>query len=183
MSKKHRDKRAKMTAKSSSAKASSYSHNSPQISTVYGNNDRPVKSKPSKKQGNRPIVINESTKDISERFRKELVSKATGAELKLKQFLDKNMVAYKFQKIVYISIDCKQKFYIADFFFRQYNLIVELDGGYHSTPDQKIKDDMRTMHLRRAGYFVLRFDNSRTDDCRSLYNEILTFIQEKFGDL
>lgn len=121
--------------------------------------------------------------DNSDKFRNELIKKATGAELKFKQFLDKNMVAYKFQKIVYVSIDCKQKFYIADFFFKQYNLIVELDGGYHSTPDQKIKDDMRTMHLRRSGYFVLRFDNSRTDDCRSLYNEILAFIQEKFGDL
>ena len=182
MSKKHRDKRAKMTAKSSNAKTNSYSHNSPQISTVYGNNSRPAKQKSSIKQCN-TTTIKESSKDISERFRKELVSKATGAELKFKQFLDKNMVAYKFQKIVYVSIDCKQKFYIADFFFKQYNLIVELDGGYHNTSDQKIKDDIRTMHLRRAGYFVLRFDNLRTDDCRSLYNEILAFIQEKFGDL
>ena len=183
MSKKHREQRAKRAEKSSNAKTSYYSHNSPQISTVYGNNNRQVKSKPSKKQSNKSTTTNESTKDISERFRKELVSKATGAELKFKQFLDKNMVAYRFQKIVYVSIDCKQKFYIADFFFKQYNLIVELDGGYHNTPDQKIKDDMRTMHLRRSGYFVLRFDNSRTDDCRSLYNEILAFIQEKFGDL
>ena len=183
MSKKHRERLARKTEKPSNAKASSYSHNSPQISTVYGDSSRPAKQKSNKKQGNNTIVAKESSKDISERFRKELVSRATGAELKFKQFLDKNMVAYKFQKIVYVSVDCKQKFYIADFFFKQYNLIVELDGGYHSTPDQKIKDDMRTMHLRRAGYFVLRFDNSRTDDCRSLYNEILAFIQEKFGDL
>lgn len=183
MSKKHRERRAKRTEKSSNAKASSCPHNSTQISTVYGDNSRPAKQKSNKKQSNKPTAVKESSKDISERFRKELVSKATGAELKFKQFLDKNMVAYKLQKIVYVSVDCKQKFYIADFFFKQYNLIVELDGGYHNTPDQKIKDDMRTMHLRRAGYFVLRFDNSRTDDCRSLYNEILAFIQEKFGDL
>ena len=183
MSKKHRERRAKATEKSSNAKASSYSHNSPQISTVYGNDDGPVKRKSNKKQSNKPVTLRESSKDISERFRKELVSKATGAELKFKQFLDKNMVAYKFQKIIYVSVDCKQKFYIADFFFKQYNLIVELDGGYHNTPDQKIKDDMRTMHLRRAGYFVLRFDNSRTDDCKSLYADIIKFIEEKFGDL
>lgn len=169
--------------KISKSRSNAYLHNSPQISTIYGNNNKPVKQKSSKKQNNKPTVVVESTKDISERFRKELVSKATGAELKFKQFLDKNMVAYKFQKIVYVSVDCKQKFYIADFFFKQYNLIVELDGGYHNTQDQKIKDDMRTMHLRRAGYFVLRFDNSRTDDCRSLYNEIFSFIKEKFGDL
>ena len=43
MSKKHRERRAKATEKSSNAKASSYSHNSPQISTVYGNDNRIVK--------------------------------------------------------------------------------------------------------------------------------------------
>jgi len=165
--------------KISKSKSNAYLHNSPQISTVYGNNNKPVKQK----QNNKPTVANESAKDISERFRKELISKATGAELKFKQFLDKNMVAYKFQKIVYVSVDCKQKFYIADFFFKQYNLIIELDGGYHYTGEQKIKDDLRSMHLRRAGYFVLRFDNSRTNDCKLLYSEILAFIQEKFGDL
>lgn len=169
--------------KISQRKSNAYLHNSPQISTVYENNDKPQKPKSNKKQNNKSIVTKESTKDISEIFRKDLVSRATGAELKFKQLLDKNMVAYKFQKIVYVSVDCKQKFYIADFFFKQYNLIVELDGGYHYTVEQKIKDDLRSMHLRRAGYFVLRFDNSRTDDCRSLYNEILGFIQEKFGDL
>lgn len=169
--------------KISKSKSNAYLHNSPQISTAYGNNNKPVKAKSNKGKSNKPTVASESSKDISERFRRELVSKATGAELKFKNFLDKNMINYKFQKIVYVSVDCKQKFYIADFFFKQYNLIVELDGGYHYTGEQKIKDDLRSMHLRRAGYFVLRFDNSRTDDCKLLYSEILAFIQEKFGDL
>jgi very-short-patch-repair endonuclease len=169
--------------KISQSKSSVYSHNSPKISTVYGNSNKPVKQKQNRRQGNKSDVVRESSKDMSERFRKELVSKATVAELKFKQFLDRNMINYKFQKVVYVSVDCKQKFYIADFFFKQYNLIVEIDGGYHYTGEQKIKDDLRSMHLRRAGYFVLRFDNSRTDDCKLLYSEILAFIQEKFGDL
>lgn len=177
MSRNHKVNRAKGIEKSPNANLASCSHKSPQVSTVYGNNNKPVKKK-SKSKG-----AHVSQKDMSEKFRGELVSKATKSELDFKKFLDRNMVAYKFQKVVYVSIDCKQRFYIADFFFKQYNLIVELDGGYHNTPQQKIKDDMRTMHLRRAGYFVLRFDNSRTEDCRSLYNEILAFIQEKFGDL
>ena len=172
--------------KISQSKSNAYLHNSPQISTVYNNNDRPTKSKSKSKSNNKQQKSTggqKPSRDISEQFRKELVSKATKSELELKKFLDKNMIAYKFQKVVYVSVDCKQKFYIADFFFKQYNLIVELDGGYHNTPDQKIKDDMRTMHLRRAGYFVLRFDNSRTDDCKSLYADIIKFISEKFGDL
>lgn len=120
---------------------------------------------------------------VSDKFRRELVSKATKSELIFKSFLDKNMISYSFQKVIYVSVDCKQKFYIADFLFKQYNLIVELDGGYHNSESQKEKDNMRTIHLRRAGYFVLRFDNSRVSDCKSIYADIVKFISEKFGEI
>jgi very-short-patch-repair endonuclease len=124
-----------------------------------------------------------SNNNIEDKFRKDLVSKATKSELVFRKFLNDNMIAHEFQKIIHVSVDCKQKFYIADFYFKRYNIIVELDGGYHYTDGQKIKDDLRSMHLRRAGYFVLRFDNSRTEDCKSIYSEILAFIKEKFGDI
>ena len=121
--------------------------------------------------------------DMSEKFRKDLIQKATKSELAFKKFLDNQMVAYQFQKVIWVSVDCEQKFYIADFFFKRYNLIVELDGGYHYTDEQKKADDVRTMHLRRAGYFVLRFDNSATDNSKDIYNEIIDFIEEKFGKI
>ena len=166
--------------KTSKSKSNAYLYGSPQVSTVYNNSPKKSESK-SKSKDNQGTQKKESQKEVSERFRKQLISRATKSELALKKFLDDQMVSYQFQKIVWVSIDCEQKFYIADFFFKRYNLIVELDGGYHYTDEQKKSDDIRTMHLRRAGYFVLRFDNSATDNPKEIYDSIFAFIQEKFG--
>ena len=38
-------------------------------------------------------------------------------------------------------------------------LIIELDGGYHSLPEQQISDNQRTSDLQRMGYRVIRFRN------------------------
>lgn len=166
--------------KISQSKSNAYLHNSPQISTVYSSG-APKKKTPKNKNENAQPFKKESQKEVSERFRKQLISRATKSELAFKKFLDNQMVAYQFQKIIWVSVDCEQKFYIADFFFKRYNLIVELDGGYHYTDEQKRADDARTMHLRRSGYFVLRFDNSETDNSKAIYDSIVEFIKEKFG--
>ena len=41
--------------------------------------------------------------------------------------------------------------YIADFICVKRNLIIEIDGGYHSQEEQKIKDYLRTEILKRWG--------------------------------
>ena len=166
--------------KISKSKSNAYLHNSPQVSTIYNSGAPKRKSSNGKKDNTQPFK-KESQKEVSERFRKQLVSRATKSELAFKKFLDNQMVAYQFQKVIWVSVDCEQKFYIADFFFKRYNLIVELDGGYHYTDEQKKADDIRTTHLRRSGYFVLRFDNSETDDSKAIYDSIVEFIKEKFG--
>jgi len=38
-------------------------------------------------------------------------------------------------------------------------LIIELDGGYHSLPEQQISDEQRTADLQEMGYRVIRFTN------------------------
>jgi len=38
-------------------------------------------------------------------------------------------------------------------------LIIELDGGYHSLPEQQISDEQRTADLQEMGYKVIRFTN------------------------
>ena len=52
------------------------------------------------------------------------------------------------------------KNYIVDFCCLEIMLIVELDGGYHNTIDQKEKDELRDIHLRQLGYRVLRYKNN-----------------------
>ncbi|MGV3490363.1 MAG: endonuclease domain-containing protein [Devosia sp.] len=50
--------------------------------------------------------------------------------------------------------------YIADFACRERDLIVELDGGQHSTTDGVLADAARTRALSEYGYRVVRFWNS-----------------------
>ena len=125
-------------------------------------------------------LVNKNAESISTKFRNKLISNATASELLFKKFLDDNNVEYNFQKVIFVSVDCRQKFYIADFYFKKYNLIIELDGGYHYTSEQLLKDNERTINLRRSGYFILRFNNKCALNPESMYNKILSFIKYKF---
>lgn len=49
--------------------------------------------------------------------------------------------------------------YIADFYAPEQQLIIEVDGGYHNTPEQMVLDEDRTMRLESMGYNILRFTN------------------------
>ena len=46
-----------------------------------------------------------------------------------------------------------------DFFCLEKKLVIEIDGGYHNTLDQKEADCKRQEWLERNGYRVLRFPN------------------------
>src|SRR5690606_3554491 len=50
-------------------------------------------------------------------------------------------------------------FYIADFYCHALHLIIEIDGGYHDTVEQKIKDEERTELLTSNKITVIRFTN------------------------
>ena len=56
------------------------------------------------------------------------------------------------------------KDYIVDFFCKELNLIIELDGGYHNDPEQREKDELRDRHLQLLGYRTLRFKNKAVFD-------------------
>ena len=51
--------------------------------------------------------------------------------------------------------------YIVDFFFRRSMLVIELDGGYHSAPEQQMLDAERQQWLVSQGYRVIRFSNEQ----------------------
>jgi leucyl-tRNA synthetase len=50
--------------------------------------------------------------------------------------------------------------FIADFACLQQGLIVEVDGGYHDTPEQQAYDQQRTTILQQKGFQILRFTNA-----------------------
>ena len=51
--------------------------------------------------------------------------------------------------------------YIVDFLFRRSRLVVEIDGGYHSTREQQELDSLRTGWLEEMGFSVIRFTNEQ----------------------
>lgn len=72
--------------------------------------------------------------------------------------------------------------YIADFFCAEANLIIEVDGGYHSEESQMQLDEYRTERLINVGYRVIRFTNE--DVCyniESVLTKIRTILDEQFN--
>ena len=49
--------------------------------------------------------------------------------------------------------------YIADFVCLPARLVIEVDGGYHISPQQQDKDNARTDYLEGKGFHVVRFTN------------------------
>ena len=49
--------------------------------------------------------------------------------------------------------------FIVDFVSLEKNLIIEVDGGYHNTPEQQEADELRTQILSEIGFKVIRFSN------------------------
>lgn len=55
------------------------------------------------------------------------------------------------------EIDGQQRFFIADFYYFQNKLVVEIDGPIHNF--QKDYDEIRTQIINRLGIKVIRFTN------------------------
>ncbi len=68
--------------------------------------------------------------------------------------------------------------YIADFAWRKFMLVVEVDGGYHLNPDQCAKDKIRELDMKRMGYTTLRFTN---EQCLENTWEVVKIIGERIG--
>ena len=63
--------------------------------------------------------------------------------------------------------------YIADFACVPLKLLIEVDGGYHSLPEQQVSDEERTAWLETKGFTVLRFTNEEVvSDTNNVINKI-----------
>lgn len=111
-------------------------------------------------------------------FREELLHNATRAEkIVLSKLLKSEYAPYvQFQFPLYITWEDSwniKKFYIVDFFILSLNTVIEVDGGYHDTPEQRKKDKIKTRELRKEGYNVIRIRNEQVYQdpmCRFLFS-------------
>lgn len=86
---------------------------------------------------------------------KLLRNNQTPSESKLWKYLNKNQLGFKFRRQHPIST------YIADFYCHSLKLVIEIDGEYHITDEQKSIDKSRTSELEQFGIKVIRFTNDQ----------------------
>ena len=95
----------------------------------------------------------ELLKEYSQDLRKEM----TPSEKSLWKALRDNFQGFRFRRQHVIGD------YIADFICLPARLVIEVDGEYHSTPQQRMLDETRTAYLKEKGYRVIRFTNDEVD--------------------
>lgn len=98
-------------------------------------------------------LVNPDTYPIMMNHSRSNRTAMTDAEKALWSIIRNKQLGFKFRR-QYIIGD-----YIADFACIEKHLILEVDGGYHFTDEQKKEDEIRTQFLERMGFQVLRFTN------------------------
>ena len=98
----------------------------------------------------------------------------TEAELKLWGYLRTKPFGKKFRRQHPLGN------YILDFYCHKLRISIEVDGGYHRTPEQKAKDVERTAYVKDLGVTEYRFTNEEIlnefDKSVELINEILRAV-------
>jgi len=64
--------------------------------------------------------------------------------------------------------------YIVDFYCKPLKLVIEVDGGYHITPEQRVMDQQRKQILESMGLHFLRF---RDEEVRTDINTVIKTIE------
>ncbi len=90
---------------------------------------------------------------------KELSKNKTKWETSLYTTLKDLHYKFKFQ----VPVICAEKHgFILDFLLTDYNLIIEVDGkAFHTSPQQRKKDNLRTRRLKKEGFHLIRLMNSQ----------------------
>jgi len=66
--------------------------------------------------------------------------------------------------------------YFPDIRINGTKLLIEVDGLYHFTPEQKEKDRIRTENLEENGYQVIRFTNKEAKQPTFIVNSVKKFL-------
>ncbi len=142
------------------------------------------KTKEERKEQNSPGIgyaVYDVASGMSYVNAKQMRREPTEAEAVLWNALRGKSIGYKFRRQHPIEN------FIADFVCLEAWVIVEVDGGYHTTEEQKMKDKARDGALSELGFITLRFTNEQVfqklDDVvlkiRQTVDEIKVIAEEK----
>jgi very-short-patch-repair endonuclease len=112
----------------------------------------------------------------------------TNKELLLKNGTKSEKTVFQIlRKILGSRVKTQQPFlirgrcYYADICVKSKKVIIEVDGGYHLTPEQKEKDKQRDDDFKSIGYTTLRIYNSKSKDIEYIKNLALTLKRKDFS--
>lgn len=105
---------------------------------------------------------------------KRMRSNPTEAESVLWDLIRNKQLGIKFRRQHPIDI------FIPDFVCIEHKLIIEIDGEYHLTEEQKKLDKERTDILEKSGYTIIRFENK---DVISNPHYVVEVIKQKINSL
>jgi very-short-patch-repair endonuclease len=95
--------------------------------------------------------------DLLKEYAKSNREEMTESEKVLWNALRDNIQGYRFRRQQAIGQ------YIADFVCLPAQLVIEVDGGYHQSPEQQEMDNIRTNYLKEKGFHVVRFSNEEVN--------------------
>lgn len=102
------------------------------------------------------------------RRRMELLSKTSDAE----KAAIANCERLGYKVVRQYPINTGRKLYFADIYLPELHMVLEIDGGYHYTREQKRKDGNRSAGIWRLGYHVCRLSNRDARDIRRIQAKI-----------
>ena len=119
----------------------------------------------------KPKSVKKDIYALADEYAKERKEKATKEELEVKQqILDLKIPNIAFQQPVFISNENGKpyKFYIADFLDIKNKIDIEIDGGYHTSEEQRMKDEERERDFKKMGYDTLRITNDEVNGGKAI---------------
>jgi very-short-patch-repair endonuclease len=103
----------------------------------------------------------------------QLRKKMTESESKLWAFLKEQPFGYKFRRQHPIHI------YVLDFYCHKLKISIEVDGGYHNSKEQIVKDLKRSRYLESMTITEFRFTNAEVlNDFEDLKNKLKDIIND-----
>jgi len=119
-------------------------------------------------------VVNWATENMC-----ELMKNSTKAELSVFWKLHKSKIKFLYQAPFLF----KTNIYFADFYLQDKNLILEIDGEYHETQEQKANDRKRDSDFKKHGIKTVRIPNKVALDGRKLSKALKDAGIEKWHDV
>lgn len=109
---------------------------------------------------------NFSIQECAREYAREMQNNPSPLEERMMELLDRYKIPYTFQKIFYITEEDGSitKFFIADFYFPELNIILETDGKFHK---KQAKKDAKRTELIIAHYpqiKIIRWEFKDFDD-------------------